>query len=233
MFRIFAAVLFTIFSCYAAGQDTVNMKDSQGRKQGFWRKADSAGHVVYDGHFKDGIPAGIFHYYYPDGKLKTLSVVTNRGKLAMTTSYFPNGRKMAAGRYLNEKKDSTWQFFSETAETLVSEENYKNGLAEGVSKVYYPEGGLSEQRTYKNGIPDGPWEQYYTEGKLKLKGGYQAGEKHGALKTFFISGQVMMSGQYVSGHQAGTWLFYNDKGAIAKKETYLNGRLVKVEAAGK
>ena len=229
MFRIFIPVLFTIFSCSMFAQDTLNVTDSYGRKQGLWRKRDSVGRIVYEGRFKDGIPAGEFRYFYPDGKLKTVSVLSNQGKRAVTTSYFLNGRKMAAGNYLNEKKDSTWQFFSESTGTLVSEEEYVNGMITGFSKVYYPAGGLSEEFEYKNGIRDGRWEQYWLDGKIKLIAAYRAGEKQGLFKTFYNSGQLMITGQYIAGRQDGVWIYYNEKGVITKKETYQNGSMVSVE----
>ena len=233
MFRIFIITLLSIFSFSVFGQDTLNITDLNGRKQGFWRKHDTAGNIVYEGHFKDGFPVGEFRYYYPSGKLKTVSNLSNKGKRAVTVSYFPNGKKMASGIYLNEKKDSTWQFFSESNGTLVSEEHYKAGVIEGISYIFYPEGGLSEMHYYKNGIRDGLWEQYYMDGKLKLRGAYKAGEKQGLFKTLYNSGQVMFTGQYISGHQDGTWIYYNEKGSISKKEIYNKGILLKVEEPGK
>jgi len=232
MIRSFSLILFTIFFQALMAQDTINITDNHGLKQGFWRKSDTAGQTVYQGRFKDGKPTGEFRYFYPNGKLKTIAVVSDNGKRAVTTSYFTNGRKMAAGNYLNEKKDSIWQFFSESNGTLVSEERYNNGLIEGTSKVFYPDGGSSEMHYYKKGIRDGLWEQYYTDGMLKLRGAYKGGEKQGQFKTFFNSGQVMISGQYITGHQDGTWIYYTEKGEISKREFYNKGTLLKVEESG-
>jgi antitoxin component YwqK of YwqJK toxin-antitoxin module len=233
MFRISTIVLCTILSSVLFGQDTVNVFDSKGQRQGYWRKLDTAGRVIYTGRFRDGAPVGEFRYYYPDGKLKTVSVMLNQGKKAVTTSYFPNGRKMAAGNYLNEKKDSIWQFFSESNGTVVSLETYQAGLINGLSKIFYPEGSLSELYVYKNGIKDGPWEQYYLDGKLKLSGTFRAGEKHGPFKALYNSGKPMIEGQYSNGHQNGTWVYHDEKGVITKKEVYNSGLLVKTEIPGK
>jgi antitoxin component YwqK of YwqJK toxin-antitoxin module len=211
----------------------VNVSDSKGHKQGYWRKLDTAGRLIYEGRFKDGVPAGEFRYYYPDGKLKTVSQVSGQGRRAVTVSYFPNGKKMAAGNYLDEKKDSTWQFFSESNGTIVSMEPYRAGLIDGISKVFFPEGGLSEINGYKNSIKDGPWEQYYLDGKLKLRGTYKAGEKEGVFKTFYNSGQPMITGQYSLGHQDGTWTYLDEKGTVTKKEIYDKGILLSVTPAPK
>jgi antitoxin component YwqK of YwqJK toxin-antitoxin module len=233
MFRISILMLFTFFSCVLFAQDTVNVTDGIGHRQGYWRKLDTAGQIVYEGRFKDGIPAGEFRYYYPNGKLKTISKVSNQGRRAVTVSYFPNGKEMAAGNYVNEKKDSTWQFFSESNGTLVSQETYQAGLINGLSRVFYPEGGLSELYNYKNGIKDGLWEQYYLDGKLKLRGVYKAGDKQGPFKTWYNSGQLMMEGQYSLGHQDGTWIYYTEKGTVSKKEIYDKGALLNVNLPGK
>jgi antitoxin component YwqK of YwqJK toxin-antitoxin module len=229
MLRISIFTLFTIFSGLLCGQDTLNITDSKGYRQGSWQKVDSAGRVIYEGRFRDGVPDGEFRYYYPDGKLKTVSEVSKQGRRAETVSYFPNGKKMAAGNYLNEKKDSTWQFFSESNGTLVAQESYQAGIINGLSRVFYPEGGLSEQHYYKKGIKDGLWEQYYLDGKLKLRGAYKSGEKHGQFRLFYNTGQLLLEGRYNLGHQDDIWIYYDEKGVVAKKEVYDKGDLVKVD----
>ena len=233
MLRIPTILLFIFFSCVVSGQDTVNVTDGKGHRQGFWQKFDTAGHVIYTGHFRDGIPVGEFRYYYPAGKLKTVSILSNQGKKAVTTSYFKNGRKMASGNYLNEKKDSIWQFFSEFDTAMVSQETYIAGLINGPSKVFFPEGGLSELYTYKNGIKDGLWEEYYPGGQLKLHGTYLAGDKTGRFQFFYDSGKPMVAGQYSKGHKDGTWTYYGEKGDVSKKEFYNLGKLVKVDPPDK
>lgn len=229
MIRFSILLLCSFFSFLLVAQDTVNINDALGRKQGYWRKVDTAGKVIYEGRFKDGLPEGEFRYYYPDGKIKTISKVSGKMHRAQTISYFPNGKKMAAGNYLNEKKDSTWQFFSETNGTLVSEDTYRAGLIDGTSRVYYPDGVLSELIHVKNNVRNGLWEQYYLDGTLKLRGIYKSGEKEGEFKAFFINGKLMISGQYTEGHQHGMWVYYDEKGLVVKKETYNMGVLISVD----
>jgi antitoxin component YwqK of YwqJK toxin-antitoxin module len=224
LFLFLSGISLLLFS-----QDTINQKDPQGNKTGFWRKINANGEKIYEGHFKAGVPVGEFRYFYPDGKLKTLSVMSSKGHLARTTSYFPTGKKMAQGNYLDEKKDSLWMFYSETADTIVSEEFYRDGQKNGVSRTFYPRKGVSELTTWKNGIQDGLWEEYYTSGKIKLRASFTAGQKEGPFKTFYETGKVMMSGQYTDGRQAGTWDYFDDKGLITKKEYYRNGMVIKTD----
>jgi len=201
-------------------QDTLNQTDPAGRKQGFWKKSDSAGHPVYEGRFKDGKPVGTFRYFYPDGQVKTRSTFSENGKFARVVSYFQNGNKMASGNYLNEKRDSIWQFFSEKDEILVSEESYQTGVKEGVSRVYFPGGGVAEITTWKNGVMDGLSEQYFSDGKIKVRLSYKNGEKNDSFTTWFLSGQPMISGQYNHGHPSGQWIYYNEDGSVLRTEDH-------------
>jgi antitoxin component YwqK of YwqJK toxin-antitoxin module len=229
MNRPFLFVLLFLLSSDFFGQDTLNQSDALGKKQGFWRRLNSKGEKVYEGHFRSDIPYGEFIYYYPDGTKKAVSVISDSGKLSKTISYFKNGKKMAEGNYWDEKRDSLWRFYSEIDGSLISEEFYKAGKKEGISKDYYPGKGVSVQFNWKNGIREGPWSEFYSDGRIKLNGNYKAGEKDGLFKAYYASGQIMSIGLYVNGHAQGTWTYYNKKGSLEKMETYKDGMLIKSE----
>lgn len=227
MIRLIPVFIFLLFyTDWTFAQEPINEVDSNGHKQGFWRKSDSLGNKIYEGHFKDGVPSGEFRYFYPDGRVKAVSVYSINGKRARTTTYFPNGMKMAAGNYLNEKKDSIWQFFSKLDGTLLSEEEYRAGLKNGVSRAYFLQGGTAEISTWKEGIREGLWEEYYSDGKIKSRGTFRNNEKEGHFHAFYLSGKPLLSGQYSKGHQNGTWIYYDENGIISKQETYEDGKLV-------
>ena len=210
----------------AMAQQGQNRTDGQGRKQGTWVKTDTAGRKVYSGQFRDNIPIDTFRYFYPDGKLKTISVFSEKGKKVTSESFFPNGKPMAKGIYRDEKKDSLWQFFSEYDGTLVSEEIYRNGIKDGTSKVYFPEGGVSEITTWSGGTREGLWETYYTDGKVKMKGAYHGGDKSGPFVFYYNSGKVMITGSYAAGHQDGVWIYYSADSEVARTEKYDKGILI-------
>ena len=221
--------LFLLFSLNLFAQDTVNVKDAAGRRQGYWQRLDTAGRKIYEGHFKDNIPVGEFRYYYPNGKIKVINIMSDNGHKAHSTAFFQGGYKMAEGIYIDEKRDSTWRFYSEYDGKLVSEETYKGGVKDGYSLTYYGGEGLAEKSSWKNGVMDGPWEQYYTDGKIRIAGNYRNGLRDGQVKTFYDSGQVMMDGQYIEGDPDGTWFYYDENGKLIKKETYKGGKLTGTE----
>lgn len=220
MFRLFLFLLITFLSSAAFPQDTVNQVNTLGKKQGFWRKHDSLGRLVYEGYFKDGSPIGTFRYYYPSGEIKTISTLSENARHASVVTYFQNGQKMASGIYLNEKKESIWRFFSEKDGSLVSEESYQSGVKNGYSKVFFPEGGLADSTWYRKGKMDGWSEQYYSDGKLKVQTFYRNGEKNDTFHTYYMTGQIMSSGQYINDHPSGRWFYYTEKGEVIRTEDY-------------
>jgi len=208
-------------------QDTVNRTDAAGRKNGIWRKVDKDGHKIYDGQFTNGVPSGVFRYYYSDGNLKAISVLSEDGKIARTQSFARSGRKIAGGNYRDEKKDSTWSYYSDYDGVLLSEESYAGGVKEGVSRTFFPNGSVAELITYKNGKKEGEWIQYYDDGMLKFRGAYINDEKDGPFIGYFPGGKVNLSGAYKAGHKDGTWTFYEENGDVMRSEKYSEGALIK------
>lgn len=221
--------LFFLLPSVTLAQDTINRTDEQGRKQGFWRKIDTIGQIIYEGRFNNNVPYGDFRYYYPDGKIKTQLIYSCNGACATAVSYFRNGKKMAEGKYIQEKRDSVWLFFSETTGSVVAEETYRNGVKHGTAKTFFLKGGVSEIMNWNNGIREGKWEYYYSDGKVKTSCLFENDEKNGPFKAYDTSGKLMIEGRYKSGHQDGQWIYYNEKGIPVKRETYVDGKLIRTE----
>ena len=229
MLRLLLLFGVLISSIGSFSQHTINQTDAQGRKQGAWRKDDKDGYRVYNGQFSDGIPIGKFTYLYPNSKVRTISIFSDNGSVTRTTSWFKNGNLMAKGNYINQRRDSLWQFFSEFDGALVSEEFYKDGKKEGLEKVFYPGEGEAEVITWKDDLRDGPWKQFYDDGTAKLIGGYINNEREGPIKTYFLTGNVHATGYYKNGHQDSLWIYYNDTGKVTLKEYFEKGILLKRE----
>ena len=57
------------------------------------------------------------------------------------------------------------------------ENNYKAGILDGETIVYYSNGNISEMGGYENGKENGVWKYFYTDGLLKQKGFFKEGVK--------------------------------------------------------
>ena len=61
-------------------------------------------------------------------------------------NYYPGGKLKATGNYVNQKKDSVWNYYAEN-DSLIAREVYKSGLENGDWKIFYPNGKVSELTT--------------------------------------------------------------------------------------
>lgn len=210
----------------ATGQNgnEINKTDLQGMKQGHWIKKYPNENVLYDGYFKNDHPVGEFKRYFEDEKLKSVLIYNSDGTEATATIYHPNGFIASVGKYVNQKKEGRWQFFSSiTKGYLVCEELYSNNLKNGPSLKFYPDSTLAENVIYKNDIKQGEWIQYYPGGSICLKSNYVNGKLNGKFEVWFENGRIQYAGQYKNDSRDGMWYLYKIDGTIKYKIEYHDG----------
>jgi antitoxin component YwqK of YwqJK toxin-antitoxin module len=184
--------------------------------------------LKFEGEFVNGVPVGTFKYYFEDGKIKAVSQMYEQGRRSRTKVFHNNGRIMAEGNYLDRKKDSTWQYYSDYDGVLLSREHYENGVIDGIVINYYPTGAVAEELPYKAGLKHGEWKRYFTDGKLKLKATYIDDRLEGLMLVYHQKGFPEVSGMYKNNFKDGLWLYYNEEGIVIKKERYAKGNLKEV-----
>jgi antitoxin component YwqK of YwqJK toxin-antitoxin module len=96
--------IFYFFFFFAIGThaQSFNKMDSDGKKQGVWKKTYENGNLRYEGYFQDDIAKGIFYYYYSTGELKFEKEFFHNGKAAATYIFYRNGNLKASGLYVND-----------------------------------------------------------------------------------------------------------------------------------
>lgn len=215
-------ILLVTFSLFSFGQD-INKTDAKGKKQGEWKKYYDNGFVRYQGQFKDDKPYGTFNYYYETGKP---SIIMNYdGNIARTITFYDEEKALikAKGNYVNQKKDSIWNYFS-SAGYKISEELYVNGLKQGKVINYFADGKIAEEKEYVNDFENGEWIQYYEDGKVRMKSTYKDGSLEGKTYYYDRGGKKMIEGNFFHDVRHGAWMFFDEKGEITKKEIYYNGQ---------
>ena len=65
---------------------------------------------------------------------------------------------------------------------------FKNGVVDGIAKVYYPTGKLMSEESYKNG-------------KLDFEATYKDGQLDGVVKKYGENGEVIQQGTFKNGVQ--------------------------------
>lgn len=216
---------FSVWAQPPAADGYPNKTDEKGRKQGPWRKTDEKGAVVYIGQFKDDKPTGKFVYYDAEGKVLR-DMYFRDARTTYIVIYWVNGKKQAEGKYTDQQKDSTWQFY-DGEEALISKEAYKAGKKEGPSITYYPgTTQIFEQKAYKNNEQDGPWIEYYPTGEKKAEGTFVLGNPEGRAVWYYEGGRISILGNYKKGLKEGIWIFYTREGKEKAKETWKDGKMM-------
>ena len=217
-----------------AGISQVNQKDSQGRKQGVWKKPYANNTVFeYVGQFKDDKPVGTFNYFYQSGNLKVALEFKSDGKTSYAKMYHESGFLMSSGKYINKIKDSTWIHFDDRG--FVSfQESYKNGVLDGEKIVYYePEGNtypVAEYSNYKNGVLHGEYKKYHPNKKLAAEGNYVDGNKDGVFKHYHQNGKIALLERYKYAVKHGYQIAYDLKGIQEGYKLFWEGKELKGEA---
>jgi antitoxin component YwqK of YwqJK toxin-antitoxin module len=210
-----------ILISYSLSAQTV---DANGKKQGYWKKKDDNGKMIYEGEFKDDKPVGVFkHYYAGDTAKRAVTYFKDGGNIAYTKMYHQLTNKlMAEGKYIKEQKDSVWNFYDE-AGILISKDNYKMGKKDGKCLVYLPDGAVAEEKIFKDGLEDGAFKQYFDGKLVKAEGKYVKGKMDGKVSYYYPNGTVAATGIYKNGLKEGVWLYKDKDGKPKEKEIFKNG----------
>jgi antitoxin component YwqK of YwqJK toxin-antitoxin module len=210
--------------------DTIwNQSDAQGMKQGYWKKNNPDGKLIYKGFFKNNQPVGKMQRFYANGqKQADLNYIEGSG-YTYARLYYMNGKLVATGKYVDMKKDSIWNYFSYYSSSLSYMETYKEGQKHGKSVKYYPEGSISEILNWQNDMKHGIWKQFYEDSTLKLSASYIIDKLHDDYERWSPESLYVIKGRYIMGKMDGTWKFYNAEGGLERELVYDDGELLNLD----
>lgn len=117
-------------------------------------------------------------------------------------------------------------------DSLLHEISYKDGVAEGVAKAFFPTGELRLEYGYKNGLTNGPFTSYYQFGHKQSEGSFFNGTIHGICTLFDELGDISYQCSFNNGIEDGNATAYFPKsfgGGISKSLTYKNGLKINEE----
>jgi antitoxin component YwqK of YwqJK toxin-antitoxin module len=124
--------------------------------------------------------------------------------------------------YLLGQKHGRQLFFSPRGDTTL-EENYNNGVLNGVKKTYFRDAKLEKEVHYRKGIIDGPFLVYNKEGKLIQSSNYKEGKKNGVFTYNYDDGTLLRTENWIYDIKSGEFKTFYYQGAIQKIENYKRG----------
>lgn len=221
--RVSVLLAFAMISCLHAWSQQLNSTDQRGLKQGPWKRLYPNGNVMYQGVFRDGHPVGEFKRFNEQGVLVSVMNFSEDGKTADAVIYYPDGKPSSKGKYLDQKKEGKWQFFSQDGGYLLSEEHYTAGMRNGLSVNFYPDSTVAEKVTYVNDVKNGEWTRYHPDGRMLLRSAYRDGRIHGKFEVWHDNGKLEFAGGYRYNMREGMWSVFNRDGSLRYKVEYANG----------
>lgn len=210
LFILIAGILSSIL--LYSQEEAINQVDDNGNRTGLWKKYYENGQLRYEGIFKNGKPTGKLIRYFPEGGISAELIFHEDGETSWATLYYQSGKKAAEGKYINQEKDSTWNYYSFYNDRLTIKEDWKMGEKHGFTKKYYDDGKVAEITEWENGLKHGIWEQYYENNQLRLKTIYKEGKRDGDFMSYSPGGLPFIKGQYSDGLMDSTWIYYDEQG---------------------
>ncbi len=221
-----AAIIFLLAVYPFISFSQVNQLDSEGRRVGVWQKNYPNGRLMYEGEYKNGKPWGEWVRYYETGQKKAvMNYFGNDSVLAKM--YDVNGKRVAEGLYVNEKKEGVWSLFSENIK--ISEEEYVNGKKCGLSKRFYPSGEIFEEIEWVDNKQEGKYQAFFKKGKPYLQCKFSNNKRNGLCLVFYENGKLEMEGFYKDNLRDKEWKYYDSNGAFLYSLEYDNGKLLNHE----
>ena len=223
----FSIALLNVSFTFA--QTAINKLDSNGERDGVWRKYYSNKRMRYQGKFNHG-KEGVFKYYSAASSEYPIVVkefnLTNR--IAEVSFYAENGILLSKGKMEGKNRVGKWFFYHENGKTIMSEENYNNGKLDGEYKTYYKSGKSTEVAHYKDGLLDSVYRKYSIKGHLYQHFTYKEGKLNG--KAVYYSrktGSLTTKGSFKNDLRVGTWENYVDGELISTEQPNLKKEKVK------
>jgi len=193
-------------------QEKINQFDANGKRTGVWEKYYNNNRIRYQGQFKAGKEVGIFKYYsaLSSDHPTAIKNFTKNSDLASTEFFTEKGILESKGEIIGKERVGKWGYFHSDGTSILSEENYKNGILNGESKTFYLTGKLTEFSHYKNGKLHGNLKRYADNGVLLDDLNYNNGKLHGAAKYYNIEGKLIYWGDYENDEKVGDWEYFEN-----------------------
>ena len=220
--KVLYTFLLINISFISWSQDTINQFDENGKRHGVWKKYfENSKQLRYQGTFHHGKEVGVFKFYCSDCKDQPMVIKQFSDKTDSTfVQFFAKKGKLASQGYMiGKKRVGEWLYFQKRGKQIMSKEFYKDGKLEGKKTTYYKNNVVAEEVTYKNGLKEGVSKIYSFTGVLLKELPYQNDQLHGKVIYYDGKGAIEIEGNYKNGLKDGVWKYYKN-GTLIKEEVF-------------
>ncbi len=220
MRSIIVFLVSLLFSVLHA-QNEYNKLDAKGLKHGLWKGVyEESKRPRYQGTFEHGKEVGVFQFFDDTQKGDVIATreFNPKDNSAYTIFYDQNKNKVSEGRVVNKLFEGEWKYYHYASPSVMTTENYKNGILEGVRTVYFLNGKVAEQISYVNNLKQGAYKKYTEDGIVLEESFFKNNEYDGLAIFRNDSGIVVSKGMFAKGLKTGTWDVL-ENGKLVKKSS--------------
>tara|TARA_B100000575_G_C23093530_1_gene630540 strand:+ start:902 stop:1549 length:648 start_codon:yes stop_codon:yes gene_type:complete len=127
------------------------------------------------------------------------------------------------GNFKNFKKHGIFKFYSFNGKFVQIEENYKDGVMDGLSTSFDDNGKLESKFLYKNGKRHGLSQFFFPDGTTRYNVQFVNGEQHGLSEYFFKDGQIESKFHYKEDLRHGEYELWFEDNKIKETGNYIEG----------
>ena len=143
--------------------------------------------------------------------------------------YSGNVKGKKEGKLVNGIIDGEWKvYYDKYSARLEMKVFYVNGIREGETLLFHPNGQLAGRMNRKNDLAHGEMVIYYENGELSLKGNYINGVKDGEYMKYHEDGKLNIKAFYINGKLDGEHFMYGDNGLLIEKRIYKNDEVLEI-----
>ncbi len=241
-------------SWHANGQKASESFWTQGRLNGKIQAWNNKGQQLLDGQYLAGSPTGTWSWFDQDGTKLNESDFSQ--EVAFLYQYeWPHDQAAILTQETPYKAGlvhgTVKQFFRDSG-AVARETAFTNGVKEGLTLEYFPNGQVKREMYFSNNLPSDTHKEFYVgeehqvksiiayseqdSEEAKVQEFYPTGEKkseyttyravqEGPFTLYHRNGTVAASGSYQAGKKQGLWEEFYPTGSIAKQANYLADQL--------
>lgn len=155
--------------------DTLNQKDVDNQKQGYWiitgemRKdtAYSASSIIEEGKYENGRKVDMWIRYYSNGYTQSKINYVNGRPKGLYQLYYNNGQLEEQGNWNRNRNTGEFKRFFENGQAMQHFKFSDNGKRNGEQLYFYQNGEVEVRVDVIDGKENGSLKRYYSNGELK------------------------------------------------------------------
>lgn len=207
---LLTVLLLVIGNHMSIAQEKTNQFDAEGKRTGVWKKYYNNNRVRYQGQFVAGKEIGIFKFYSALSSEHPIVIkkYVDGSAAAKVKFYTEKGVLESEGEMISKNRVGKWLYYHKDGKTIMSDENYENGVLNGKATTYYKSGEITEVLNYSNGSLHGNVKRYDSSGTIVSDLNYKKGKLHGMAKYYNADGKLKYSGPYENDEKVGEWVYF-------------------------